>query len=365
MDKTMHHYYMQQALAASEQARFIAPPNPWVGCVIVKDQKIVGRGHTQPIGQAHAEVMALNHARELARGATMYVTLEPCPHHGKTSPCTDAIVQAGIQEVYIAQLDPDSKVSGQGIKQLQEAGVKVIVGICEQEAKNSLAPYLHQRHTGLPYTILKSAVSLDGRTACVDLTSQWISSEEARVNVHRVRAESQAIIIGSGTALKDLPKLNVRHPSIVLQNQPLRVLLDRRGRVPAEGPLFDTNMAPTLVMTSKECPAVRRIEWEKTGAEVIEILTDERTDLKAAWKYLGNRGVLQLLVEGGAHLHTSVIQAGLFDRFTIYIGSVLLGCEGLPFFLGKIATLTDAPRMTLLEVKQFGDTIRADYTKAH
>ena len=239
---------MQQALALANQARWHAPPNPWVGCVIVNNKTVIGKGFTQPPGQAHAEVCALREAQEKAQGATLYVTLEPCSHTGRTPPCTQAIIQAGIKKVVIAQMDPDQRVSGKGIIQLQEAGIEVYQGLCQEQAEISLTPYLYQRRTQLPYTLLKAAVSLDGRLAAVDGTSQWISSPEAREAAHLQRAASQAIVIGAKTALNDQPRLTVRHPTVHPRLAPLRVLLDAKGRVPTEGPLFDQTLAPTLVI---------------------------------------------------------------------------------------------------------------------
>lgn len=359
----MHHHYMKQAIDLSEQARFISPPNPWVGCVIVKDHHIVGRGFTQPPGQSHAEIGAIHQAQDHAKGATLYVTLEPCCHFGRTPPCTDAIIRAGIRSVYLAQLDPDSRVRGKGVDLLRKAGLEVHVGTCEKEAHQALAPYLYHRQKGIPYTVIKTAISLDGRTAAPDGTSQWITSEEARHDVHRLRAESQAIIIGSGTALKDLPKLTVRHESISLTNQPLRVLLDTNGRVPAVGPLFDKTLAPTLIFTSQNCSPTRRQEWEKAGAEVLIIPASKKLCLTSAWEVLGQRHILQALVEGGATLQSALMQAGCFDKLCVYVGSLLLGSEGLPCFTGSIRSLSEALRLTLNGSKQLGNTIRLDYEK--
>jgi len=359
----MHDHYMKQAIAIAEKGKYIAPPNPWVGCVIVKNKEIVGQGFTQPPGKAHAEIEALEQAREQAKDASMYVSLEPCSHYGRTPPCTNAIIRSGIKEVYVAQLDPDVRVSGKGINQLEEAGIKVTIGICEEEARAALTAYLYQRKTGLPYTIIKTATSIDGRTAAADTTSQWITSVEARQDVHRLRAECQAVVIGSGTAIKDLPKLTVRHDEIHLNHQPLRVLLDTSGRVPAEGPLFDSTLAPTLILTTDRCTNQRKHEWERSGAEVITLPGSDKIDLISAWKLLGSRGILQTLIEGGSTLQTSIIKAGLFNRLTVYMGSMLLGANGLPFFLGNISSISDADKFKLVDVKSFGDTIRINYER--
>lgn len=354
---------MQQALALAEKARFHAPPNPWVGCVIVKDQYVVGQGHTSPPGQAHAEIHALREAGEKAQGATLYATLEPCAHFGRTPPCVDAIIRAGIKQVFIAQEDPDLRVKGKGILRLQEAGIAVYTGLCEKEASLSLASYLYQRHTKLPYTVVKTAASADGRTAAADGTSQWITSPEARQDGHLQRAQSQAIIVGAGTALCDTPKLTARHPFVTLPHQPLRVVLDSKGKLPAEGPLFDTSLAPTLVFTTPHSPLKRWKEWENKGAEVIALSADPsgQIDLKEAWHLLGHRGILQALIEGGATLQTNAFKAQIVNRLSLYLGALLLGRQGLPLFLETIPTLKQAYPLSLKGIKQLGDSLRIDY----
>lgn len=359
---TPHIQFMQQAIALAENARFQAPPNPWVGCVIVKDGQIVGRGYTQPPGQAHAEVRALQEAQEKAQDASLYATLEPCAHTGRTPPCVQAIIRAGIREVYIGIQDPDSRVSGKGAHLLRQAGIKVVQGICEQEIKNHLAPYLYQRQSNLPYTVLKAAISLDGRTAAADQTSQWITCAEARQDVHLQRASSQAILIGAGTALKDFPQLTVRHPNCLLPHQPLRVILDATGQVPATGPLFNCQLAPTLVITTSQCPESRRAEWQSAGAEVATVAASSRgVNLQEAWQLLGKRSILQVLVEGGATLHTALLETSLVNRLSIYVGPVLLGSAGSPFYQKHIATLQQAQRLSLQGVQKLGSSVRLDY----
>jgi diaminohydroxyphosphoribosylaminopyrimidine deaminase / 5-amino-6-(5-phosphoribosylamino)uracil reductase len=359
---TSHLYYMEQAIALSERARFQAPPNPWVGCVIVKEGQIIGCGYTQPPGQAHAEICALQQAQEKARGAILYVTLEPCAHTARTPPCSQALIHAGIHEVYFGVQDPDARVKGKGATQLQQAGIQVHQGICEAEIRRHLIPYLYQRQTGLPYTILKAAISVDGRTTAADMSSQWITCSQAREDVHLQRAASQAIVIGAGTALKDSPQLTARHSSVTLAHQPLRVLLDAKGQVPAIGPLFDQKLAPTLIITTSRSPKERRSEWEAAGAEVAMVADSSKgVDLQEAWQFLGKRSILQVLVEGGAALHTSLLETSLANRLLIYIGPLLLGCSGSPFYQKEIATLEQADRLSLREVRQLGECVCLDY----
>src|SRR5688572_586191 len=245
---------MAQAVALGERGRLTAAPNPWVGCVVVAaDGQVVGRGFHRRAGEPHAEVHALRQAGDRARGATAYVTLEPCAHQGRTPPCAPALVEAGVSRVVVAVLDPDEKVAGRGIEILRAAGIAVDIGVAAEDAARSLAPYLHHRRTGRPQCLLKTATSTDGRTAAADGTSQWITGPEARADAHRLRAESGAVVVGAGTALADRPMLTFRSLDFeegLTPPQPLRVLIDAAGRVPADGPLFDPTLAPTLVITT-------------------------------------------------------------------------------------------------------------------
>ncbi len=360
MDQHIH--FMQQALALAKKARFHAPPNPWVGCLLVNQGQIVGQGYTQPPGHLHAEACALQQAKDRAKGATLYVTLEPCMHIGRTPPCTQALIQAGIQEVYVGIQDPDFRVRGKGIAQLRQAGIKVFEGVYAQEIQKDLLPYLHQRHTGYPYTVLKAAISLDGRMAAADQSSQWLTNREAREDAHLQRAASQAILIGSGTALKDQPLLTVRHPQCKVFQQPLRVILDGRGRVPAEGPLFDLTLAPTLIITTVQAKKERVQEWEAAGVEIVFLpTTPTGLDLQEVWRLLGQRSILQLLVEGGSTVHSHLLETSLFHHLLIYLGPLLLGHSALPLYQKKIETLQQARRLQLQEVQRLGECLRLDY----
>ncbi len=363
---SFHIYFMQKAIALGEYARLHAPPNPWVGCVIVKDGKIIGQGYTSPPGQAHAEIWALQQAQGHAKGATLYTTLEPCAHIGRTPSCTSALIRSGIQEVYFGVLDPDLRVRGKGMHQLRQAGIKVIQGICEKEIQSSLAPYLYQRQTGLPYTVLKAAVSIDGRIAAADQTSQWITCSQAREDAHLQRARSQAILIGAGTALKDSPRLTVRHLSDTLFQQPLRILLDAKGKVPAQGPLFDQKLAHTLVITTPLATQSRQNEWLTKGAEVITVAASPTgVDLEEAWSVIGERSILQVLVEGGTNLSSALLDTSLVNSLLIYMGPLLLGASGYPLYDRKIFSLQDAMQFFLREVQQIGQCVRLNYQKIY
>jgi diaminohydroxyphosphoribosylaminopyrimidine deaminase/5-amino-6-(5-phosphoribosylamino)uracil reductase len=257
---------MARALALAAGARRRTPPNPWVGCVVVHDGEVVGEGATRPPGQAHAEVEALRAAGERARGATAYVSLEPCAHHGRTPPCTDALLDAGVTRVVAAVADPDPNVGGGGLARLRERGVTVDVGVAEDDARRLLAPYLVHRRFGRPFVLLKTATSVDGRITARDGSSQWITGPEARADAHELRADSQAVVVGAGTAVADQPNLTARDTRDPVEHQPLRVVLDAHGQVPADGPLFDQQLAPTLVVTTADAPADVTDAWLAVGA---------------------------------------------------------------------------------------------------
>jgi diaminohydroxyphosphoribosylaminopyrimidine deaminase / 5-amino-6-(5-phosphoribosylamino)uracil reductase len=359
---------MGTALSLGERGRVTAPPNPWVGCVLERDGQVVGAGFHRAPGEPHAEVLALGEAGDRARGATAWVTLEPCSHQGRTPPCVPALLAAGVVRVVVALADPDPRVSGRGIDQLRAAGVDVEVGPGAEAARQSLRPYLHHRASGRPLCLLKAAVTLDGRTAAADGSSQWITGPEARVDTHRLRVESQAVVVGAGTALADRPLLNVRHHeefhSGDIPRQPLRVLLDATGRVPADGPLFDPDLAATLVLTTPAAPKDVVKAWLDTGADV-EVVPAAAggpgVDLVAALTVLGGRGVLQAMVEGGPTLHGALVRAGLVDRMVLYVGGRLLGAAGLPLLAGPgPATLAEAPQWRITASRVLGADVRLD-----
>lgn len=360
--------FMDRAIALGERGRLRAPPNPWVGCVLVRDGQVVGEGFHSADGEPHAEVEALRQAGGQARGSTAYVSLEPCAHHGRTPPCSDALILAKVERVVVAVQDPDPRVCEHGIEKMRRAGVSVVVGVCAEKASHSLRSYLHQRRLGRPYCIIKAALSLDGRVAAADGSSQWISSAEARVDAHRLRAESQAILVGAGTALTDHPRLTVRDWTAAGVRQPLRVLLDASGKVPPEGPLFDTCLAPTLIATTHAAPKEWIERCMQKGAEVVVLPSAADgigVDVQAVVTFLGSRGVLQLLVEGGSHIHSAFFRYGLVNEVTLYVGPLVLGERGLPFVQAiGVNSIGDAKRMKLMRNQAFGDTMRLDYVHA-
>jgi diaminohydroxyphosphoribosylaminopyrimidine deaminase/5-amino-6-(5-phosphoribosylamino)uracil reductase len=324
---------MGEALETSHEARRRASPNPWVGCVVVDpDGRIVGRGATEapaPNGSGrHAEAVALDEAGDLARGATAYVTLEPCSHQGRTPPCAEHLVRVGVKRVVVATLDPDQNVSGGGIGLLQSAGVETVLGVGAEAVEEYLAPYLVHRRTGRPLVILKLAGTLDGRLAAPDGSSRWITGPAAREDVHELRADSDAVLVGAGTVRADDPELTVRLDGVSGEiRQPLRVVL---GRAPS-----DAKVKPALEISG---------------------------DLRGVLDDLGRRGILQLLVEGGAHVAGEFHRLGLVDLYVFYVAPALLGGDdGLALFAGPGApTMTEAWRGRIAKVTQLGADLRID-----
>jgi len=358
---------MARARGLAATARRRSAPNPWVGCVLVAaDGEVVGEGATGVPGEAHAEAAALAAAGDRARGATAYVTLEPCSHHGRTPPCADALVAAGVARVVVGIPDPDPLVAGAGIARLRAGGLTVDVGPGAADVAHDLAPYLVHRKHGRSFATVKVAASIDGRIAAADGTSRWITGPAARADAHGLRADAQAVLVGSGTALADRPQLTVRDEPVA--RPPLRVVLDGRGRVPADGPLFDTARAPTLVVTTAAAPDAAHHEWSAAGAKVVVVpaATDGHgVDLGALLEALAGMGVLEVLVEGGGEVVGAFVAAGLADRLVAYVAPTVLGTGGrAAFAVPGAATLADAPRYVLTAVTQLGPDVRLDYVPA-
>jgi diaminohydroxyphosphoribosylaminopyrimidine deaminase/5-amino-6-(5-phosphoribosylamino)uracil reductase len=330
-------------------------PNPAVGCVIVRDGVIVGRGWTQPGGRPHAEVRALQQAGPRAEGATAYVTLEPCAHHGHTPPCASALIAAGVARVVTALTDPDPRVSGRGHAMLRTAGIAVTEGVLKAEATRLNAGFLKRVTRGLPFVTLKLAASLDGRTATATGESRWITGPEARRKVHALRLSHDAVMVGSGTALADDPDLSVR--DLGAARQPVRIVLDRLLRHAPDSRLGrSARQGPVWLLHGPGAPAPARAAWLATGAELIETTeTGGRLDLSAALQALAARGLTRILSEGGSTLAAGLVKAGLVDDLALFSGAVLIGSEGHPA-LGPLAlaALPEAPRPILMASEALG-----------
>jgi diaminohydroxyphosphoribosylaminopyrimidine deaminase/5-amino-6-(5-phosphoribosylamino)uracil reductase len=334
---------MRLALAEARLARGWSSPNPPVGAVVVRDGVVVGRGHTQPPGQAHAEVMALRAAGPAAVGAELYVSLEPCRHHGRTPPCTDAIVAAGVARVHVAALDPNPAVDGAGVAGLQAAGVAVTLGDGAAEAAELIEGFATHVLTGRPLVIAKYAMSLDGRIATAAGHARWITGESARVHLHRLRATVDAILVGAGTVVADDPLLTARPPGVgPPPHQPLRVVLDSAGRVPTTARLFDPTLpGRTLVAATERTPPGRRAWLRDRGIDAL-LLPDgpDGVSLPALLDALGERGVTTLLVEGGARVHGAFFAGGLVHKLRAYVAPVIIGGADAPGPVGGVGALT-------------------------
>jgi diaminohydroxyphosphoribosylaminopyrimidine deaminase/5-amino-6-(5-phosphoribosylamino)uracil reductase len=318
---------MERALALASSVRAVTSPNPWVGSVVVTPAGDVFDGATAPPGGPHAEVAALALAGPRARGGTLYATLEPCAHHGRTAPCVGAILGAGIARVVVAIADPDPQVAGRGIGELRATGVTVDVGLLADRVEGQLAPYLKHRRTGRPWVVLKLAATLDGGTAAPDGTSRWITGPAARADTHRLRAESDAVLVGAGTVRADDPELTVRPPELAADRQPLRVVLGRAAP--------EAKVQPCL-------------ELDGDLGEVLDTL--------------GAKGVLQVLVEGGATVAGAFHRAGLVDHYVIYLAPALFGGDDARGLLAGpgATTVADLWRGRIVAVERLGDDLRID-----
>jgi diaminohydroxyphosphoribosylaminopyrimidine deaminase / 5-amino-6-(5-phosphoribosylamino)uracil reductase len=335
-------------MAALEQGRGGHPsPNPHVGAVVVKNGAIVGRGHHERAGEDHAEILALKVAGNEAKGATLYVTLEPCNHVGRTPPCTDALVASKVARVVIGCRDPNPHVAGGGIEKLREAGIEVIVGVREADSRALIAPWSKFVTSGLPYLSLKLALSLDGRIATRSGASKWVTGPEARARVHALRAAHDAVAIGIGTALTDDPRLTVRDAP---GGSPLRVVFDTKLRLPPHSRLVETAPnVPTLVLCSVDAPASSEDALVTRGVEVVRApsSTEGRIDAQAALRLLAGRGIVTVMVEGGAELAGSILAGRLCDELHAFIAPILLGPRGRPGAVDWAGpdTPTEAPRI--------------------
>ncbi|MGE3857255.1 MAG: bifunctional diaminohydroxyphosphoribosylaminopyrimidine deaminase/5-amino-6-(5-phosphoribosylamino)uracil reductase RibD [Dehalococcoidia bacterium] len=352
--------FMRAALEESRAALGQTSPNPAVGCVLVREGRIVGRGRTQPPGQAHAEVMALREAGDRARGAEAYVTLEPCSHHGRTPPCTDALIAAGVAAVHFAIEDPDPRVAGSGARALRDAGLRVEEGDGAEEAERVNEAFLKHRRTGRPFVVAKFAASLDGRIAAASGDARWVSGEPARAWAHDLRTRIDAILVGSGTVIADDPHLTARPGGTLAARQPLRVVLDGTGRSAPTARVFD-GAARTLVATTERAPGAWRSELAARGVEVAVLPAGDgrHVDLDALLALLGEREVLSLLVEGGGELLGALFDQRYVDRLYAVIAPLIIGASDAPAAVAGrgAAVMREAPRLRDVTVERLGEDV--------
>jgi len=349
MIKEIDKNYMKLALSLAKKRKGYTHPNPTVGAVVVKEGKIVGLGYHERAGKPHAEVVALNQAGEKAKGATLYVTLEPCTHFGRTPPCTDAIVKSGIKRVVVATLDPNPLMSGKGVEKLKNSGIEVEVGVCEEEARELNEDFFVYITKERPYITLKWAQTVDGKLATTTGSSKWITSKESRKLAHILRREATAVLVGVNTVIKDDPELTVRF--VPSEKQPIRVILDPELKIPLNAKVLNTREAPTIVITTKENGKIEEIK--RKGVQVLKL---EDISLRNLLKKLKELEIMHLMVEGGPQTLTSFIREGLFDRIVVFIAPKLIG-EGLSLGNLNIQKVEESIKLKKKEVKELGKDI--------
>lgn len=349
---------MNMALALGRRGQGRVWPNPAVGCVLTQGQRVIGRGWTQDGGRPHAEVVALTQAGDHARGATAFVTLEPCSHTGQTGPCCDALINAGVARVVVACEDPDPRVSGRGIARLRDAGIIVTTGVEEAQARADHAGFLSRVSQGRPSVTLKLASSFDGRIATGSGQSQWITGAESRRAVHMMRARHDAVLVGAGTARQDDPSLTVR--DLGVDRQPVRIVTSRRLDLPMDGVLARTaKETPVWLCHGPDTHADRRQAWEALGARLFECTTiGSQLDLSFVLSALGQAGLTRVFCEGGGQVAAGLLEADLVDQLVGFTAGLAIGVEGLPSIGAMgLAELNAAPRFARVSVQPVGDDI--------
>ena len=353
--------HMRRAMELAREAVGTTSPNPPVGAVVVRDGRVIGEGRTQPPGGAHAEVEALRRAGAGARGAALFVTLEPCAHHGRTPPCTDAILAAGVTTVHVAVMDPAPHTAGRGVGTLRDAGVEVRVEDGPPEARRLVEAFAKHVTTGAPFVVAKFAMSLDGRIATRTGDARWISNDASRREAHRLRAAADAVVVGIGTALADAPRLSVRDAPLGRREQPLRVVIDSAGRLP-EGAAMLSEPGRTLVVVAREEAGAG---LRRAGVDVVAAPgADGRVDLARALAELGSRNVVSALVEGGATIHGALFAARLVDKVVAFVAPVIIGGEAAPGPVGGrgAARVAAALRLAAVEYTRLdGDVMAVGY----
>lgn len=355
------HDYMQMAVSLALKAKGFTSPNPCVGAVLVKDKKVVGKGFHRAAGLAHAEVEAIDDAGPLAKDATLYVTLEPCNHFGKTPPCTHKIINAKIRKVVVGCKDPNPFVSGGGIKYLQDNGVEVISGVLEEEARMIIEEFIwYTQNDKTPFVILKCASTLDGRIATSTGDSKWITNEKSRLHVHKIRHHVDAILVGSGTLHSDNPSLTSRIKGVKTKD-PVRIILDTRLSIKEDAKvLTQDSSAKTILVTGPGVNQEKKAKIESLGAQIIEVsLVQEKLDLNELMIKLGQMSILSLLIEGGSMVAGSALKTGIVNKVLFFLAPKFLGgSDGTPVFNGVGPRLIkDAHELKNMEITKFDDDI--------
>jgi diaminohydroxyphosphoribosylaminopyrimidine deaminase/5-amino-6-(5-phosphoribosylamino)uracil reductase len=352
--------FMGEALALAAQARGRTSPNPMVGSVVVRDGRVVGRGYHIKAGAPHGEAAALGDAGVQANGATLYVTLEPCCHYGRTPPCTKAIIAAGIRRVVAAMRDPNPLVSGQGLEELRQAGIEVKLPVLEAEAAALNEVFIKYITTKRPFVLLKVAASLDGKIATVTGESRWITNERSRLLVHQLRDQVDAIMVGINTVLRDDPLLTTRLPGGGGRD-PMRIIVDSRLRLPCEARVLTASTtASTLIATTPQAPRDKRLQLEAAGAKILIVEGDgPRVPLGALLEQLGAMQVTSVLLEGGGELHSSALRAGIVDKVLFFLAPKLIGGRVAPPAIGGegFARLDEAVTLERMHVRQLDDDL--------
>ncbi len=354
---SVHNQWMRRALELAQKAQGHTGPNPMVGAVIVRDGQVIGEGYHHRAGMSHAEIEALTSVEGSAQDATMYVTLEPCNHHGRTPPCTEAIIATGVTHVVYAIPDPNPLASG-GTERLREAGIQVTAGICREEAAYLNRFFLHHIKVGLPYVIAKYAMSLDGKIATHTGNSQWVTGEVARQRAHQLRHAVDAVLIGAGTAITDDPRLTTRLP-IDNPQHPLRVALDSTGKIPLKNQLLSPDLpGQTLIATTDAMPSKHERQLKRNGVEVLRLPKDNcsQVDLPSLLRVLGQRGVQSVMVEGGSTLLGALFDGSHIHEVWTFIAPVIVGGDDAPSPIGGfgVSQMSHAPRLHDVIVEQLG-----------
>lgn len=351
---------MALALQLARKGLYSTHPNPRVGCVIVKDGELIGEGWHVRAGEPHAEVHALRQAGDRARGATAYVTLEPCSHHGRTPPCAEALVNAGVGRVVAAMQDPNPQVAGRGLERLRSAGIEVVSGVLEADARALNVGFIKRMETGLPYLRAKLAMSLDGRTAMASGESQWITGPAARAEVQRLRAQSSVVLTGADTVLMDNARLTVRESelgldaemtSLAMQRPPLRVLVDGQLRVPLDAPFFQAG--PALVANAR---ADQAAVYQAAGHDFLTLIGDAgRVDLQGLLRELADRGANEVLLEAGPRLAGAFAALGLIDEYQLFVAAKFLGSSARPLIDLPLERMSEARELRIKDIRAVGE----------